>query len=261
MTPKVAIGITTFNRPAYLQKCLTAVREHLAPLCEAVVVHNDGSDRKYHGEYARSYKRLQTAVIQDSAANEGVSKSKNALLRYMLDDTDAEWLFLLEDDILPLSSQAVTNYYGAIRNSDFHHLSFAHHGPANLAGPVMIDGPISYFEHSIGAWCMYSRECLETVGLFDENLHNAWEHVELTLRLAHAGFTSGAYHFADATGSEKWLKEIPGSIEHSSIRPLATWRSSIRDGMIYWHDEKPDTWNMLFGEKQRLHAYALSVMA
>jgi hypothetical protein len=176
-------------------------------------------------------------------------------------ETDAEWLILAEDDILVTSPEAVTGYIRAAESASFHHLSYAHHGPANDGIVPETEGLVSFYPHSIGAWCLYSRECLESVGLFDEHFHNAWEHVELTLRLARAGFTSGSYRFADAAGSEGWLQELPNSIEKSSIRPRPDWQSSIVNGLRYWQDNKPDTFSDLFGEDKPLHAYAMRLLA
>ena len=255
----VSIGVTTFNRPEYLRKCLRAIQQYVAPLCDSIYIHNDGSDKKFHAEYQRAYARLPGAIIQDSPVNEGVAKSKNHLLRSML-ESGSTWLLLCEDDILVKSPEAVTAYVAACEDSGLDHLSFALHGPANQGGPVRADDTLAYYPHSIGAWCIYSRRCLEDVGLFNENLHNAWEHVELSLRLARAGYTTGAYEYADVVHSERFLTEIPGSIEKSSIRPRSDWQSSIRNGLQYWAENMPDTFDDLFGEGKPLHQYAMSII-
>ena len=257
----IMLGVTTFNRPAYLEKNLRAIREFAAPLCDQVIIHNDGSEIKYHGEYGRAYKKIPNAIIQNALVNQGVAASKNAMLRQMLKD-GADWLFLCEDDILVRSPLAITGYVDACKKSGLHHLSFAHHGPANMGGPVEADDIVRYYPHSVGAWTIYSRECLERCGLFDEKMVNAFEHVEHDLRLFQMGYTPncGAHRFPDAVGAEHWLTEIPGSLEKSSIRPRSDWQSNIRNSLRYWHDTKPDTFDMLFGEKMPLHAYALRIM-
>ena len=256
-----AIGVCTYNRPAMLFKTLRSIRQHVSePLGLPVFVVNDGSDQIHHGEYVRAYKRLQSVVIQELPTNQGVAVAKNTLLRAMLETTDAEWLFLCEDDILVKSPEAITGYIRAAESASFHHLSFAHHGPANAGIVPETDGVLEYYPHSIGAWTCFSRECLESVGLFDERFVCAWEHVEHTLRLARAGFTSGAYRFADAVGSRDWLTEIPGSIEKSSIRPRPDWQANIRDGLRYWRNNNADTFSDLFGEDKPLYAYGQSVL-
>ena len=255
----IAIGITTYNRPVMLGKCIRAIAKHVAPLVSSVTVHNDGSDSKYRAEYNRAYKRFDRLLIQDSDINEGVAKSKNALLRSML-DLGADWLFLIEDDIIITSPNAVSEYVRIAKEHGISHLSWAGHGPANLQGPVETDGDIAYYFHAIGAWSLYSRRCLEDVGLMDENFHNAWDHVELTLRLAAAGYTTGAYRYADATHANEWLSEVPGSFEKSVIRVRSDWNTGIRDGLVYWKDAKPETYEQLFGPGTPLGAYAQNVI-
>jgi len=256
-----AIGITTFNRPAFAEKCAKSVTRHLPGTVEAIYLYNDGSDPKHHGAYERVYKPLRTigASIIDCPENRGVAYAKNRLLEMMLEETDAEWLFLIEDDMKIEHPRAITRYIRAAQRAGLHHLSFAHHGPANAAGPVFQSGDIEFYEHSIGAFTMFSRESLLKVGLFDENLHNAWEHVEHELRLIRAGFIpgSGAHRFPDVTGSRLWISEQPGSIEKSSIRPRPDWSANIRDGLVYWRDAKPETYEMMFGPGTRLEQYAL----
>lgn len=263
---KIALGITTWNRPEYAEKCIKAAVKQLDGVVDAFYVHNDGSDAKYKGSYSRAYKALMATdrgSVQLDSENHGVAHAKNALLQAMLDD-GADWLFLCEDDIRILSPDAVNGYISVCESGNFQHLSFAHHGPANVGGPVDVsDDGVSYYPHSIGAWTVFSRECLETVGLFDEHFVCAWEHVEHEMRLIQAGFCgdAAAFKFPDATGSEKWLSEMPGSIDKSSIRPRPDWKRNIRDGLIYWRDNLPETFDPMFGEDSFLHGYAQGILS
>jgi GT2 family glycosyltransferase len=240
----VTLGILTYSRPTYLEKVCRSVTKHLQ--VDRVYIHDDGSDPKYAGSYKRAFKRLPDAVLQLDPVNRGCAQAKNALLHQMLED-GADWLFLMEDDILITSPEAVSGYLRACETSGLQHLSYAHHGPMNVSGAKEVDGSVSYFPHYVGAWSVYSRESLEDVGLFDEHFVNAWEHVELTLRLARAGYTDPRPWFAaDATGSENWLTEIPGSIEDSVIRPRYDWQSNIDSGLQYWRENDPETYGMIF---------------
>ena len=259
---KVALGICTYQRPAYLEKCTKSIARNCASAIDYSFVYNDGSDPKLSGSYKRAYAPL-TAIgghITEAAENGGVAVAKNALLRSML-ETDADWFILCEDDIKILSPLAVTRYISIAKDNGLPHLSFAHHGPANAQGPVDADADVEFYPHSIGAWCLYSRECIETVGLFDEAMVNAMEHVEWEMRAYLAGFSpnGGPHRFADAAGSWIWLEEFPGSIEKSSIRPRDDWASNIRNAMTYWRDNKPETYALLFGPGTQLHNYALGI--
>ena len=254
---KIAVGICTYNRPDMLEKSAKAAARHLSGVVGRWYVYNDGSDPKHTGAYKRAYKPLEAlgARVTDCPDNRGVAAAKNELLRQMIGD-GAEWLFLLEDDIKILDPRAVTGYIQACQYSGLEHLMFAHHGPGNTGGPVDADGPVSFYEHAIGAWCVYSARAISKVGLFDENLVNAWEHVEHSLRLAAAGLTTGPYRWADATGSQDWLTEVHGSIDRSSIRPRPDWQANIVGGLTYWREAKPDTFDLMFGDGTPLEGWA-----
>lgn len=257
---RVAVGITTFNRPQFFAKVASSVAKQLGGVVDRVYVHDDGSAVKHAGEYKRAFAKLPDAVIQADGVNRGVAASKNALLQAMLDD-GAEWLFLLEDDIRILSPLAVTGYLQAAYGSGIDHLSFAHHGPANAGGPVEPPGGlVSFFPHAIGAWTLYSRRSLETCGLLDEHMVNAFEHVEHSLRLAVAGFTTGPFRWADATGSPSWLQELPGSIDKSSIRPRSDWQGNISGALDYWRRVKPETFGLMFGPGTPLEGWAAQTL-
>jgi hypothetical protein len=190
-------------------------------------------------------------VVTDEE-HKGVAWAKNRALEIGL-YTGASWLFLLEDDCIPQSPEAITGYIAAAKTSGWEHLSFAHHGPANLKGPVDKDptGATSYFPHYVGAFCLYSRRSIETCGFFDETFVNSWDHVEHTLRLSLAGFhplPPEPYELraADATGSENWLKEIPGSIENTSIPHTEQWKVDRARGREHWKAMRPESYYLVF---------------
>jgi GT2 family glycosyltransferase len=260
---KIGLGITTYNRPEFAEKCAKAIATKLPGVVDAVYLYNDGSDAKHRGAYERTYKPLlkMNAQIIVSPHNQGVAHAKNSLLRQMLED-ECTWLFLIEDDILVRNPRCITSYIRIAEQNGLHHLSWAHHGPANVAGPVAVDGEVAFYEHSIGAFTMFSRQCLLEAGLFDEQLVNAWEHVEHELRLIEQGYLPGAaaWRYPDALGSQDWLAEAHNAIERSSIRVRDDWLTNIRNGLRHWQDTNPSTYNMLFGAGQRLEHYAAQIV-
>ena len=244
----VGLGILTCNRPRYLEQVLAGVAEHLSDVLDCVIIHNDGSDREQAPAYWRAYNHVPNAILQYDPTNKGVARSKNILLRSLLNE-GCDWLFLLEDDVVPVSPESVTGYIAACEKSGFQHLAFAHHGPANTNGPVSVDGPITCWPNYVGAFSIYSAEALRQVGLHDEGFRNCWEHVELTARLALAGYTDPRpHHAADATGSENWLREIPGSPNNSSIPRGEEHDARIRAGSEYWRTTSPDTYRFVMME-------------
>ena len=252
----IGITITTFDRPAFCEKTVKAVRKKLAGVVDYVVVVNDGSDPKYNGEYKRVALAAHSIPGGDYIGmdhNQGVAAAKNIGIRYLL-AKGCDWIFTLEDDIIVQSPKAVTEYV-RVAKTGITGLSFAHHGDANFSGPVETIGDVEYYFHSIGAWCLFSRYELETHGLLDENFVRAWEHVEHALRIG-----VEPYRYPDVAGSAEWLKELPNSIEKSSIRPRPDWQQNIRDGLRYWADNKPDTFKSLFGDGTPLEQYARSIL-
>lgn len=256
MSDTIGIAIVSFNRANFCEKTVKAVRKHLTDVVDHIVLVNDGSDPKFNGEYRRVQKTIRsmggTYIGMDQ--NQGVASAKNIGLQFLL-DRGCDFLFTLEDDIAIQSPLAVTEYV-RVAKTGITGLSFSHHGPANLGGPVDADDNAEYYFHSIGAWCLLTREQLLNDGMLDENLKNAWEHVEQTLRIG-----TEAYRYPDVIGSANWLQELPNSIEKSSIRPRDDWSDNIRNGLKYWRDAKPDTYLSLFGPGTPLEGFANNWLA
>jgi len=222
-TTKIGLGIITCDRPAGLQKALT----HLPwERLDRVVVVNDGAP--VSPEILREAGRGQTELLQNES-NLGVGKSKNRALRHLL-QAGMDHLFLMEDDIFVKDARVFEQYVEAARITGIQHLNFSQHGPNNKdpegkAGPVttVVYGSvrIPLHRHCVGAFSYYSRECLEAVGLMDEDFYNAGEHLEHTYRILRAGFHPPFWFFADVDCSEELLGEEPWSVSQSRIASRA----------------------------------------
>lgn len=235
-TNKIGIGLCTFNRPKYFDQSSKAIVKQILPYVDRLVIYNDGSTLDYKKSYAW-LERLHSPKIKiiHSPYNKGVGKAKNVLFKELM--KDCEYIFIAEDDIVPQDKRAIIHYMAANRMNGVEHMMFAHHGPENQQPDslVDIDGPLEYYKASVGAWCFYTRNILKEVGLMDENFHNAWEHVEHTWRIfKHLKLPYGYY--PDVIGSREFLKEIPGSIDNSSIgKPVTGERLDIIiEGLKYW---------------------------
>jgi hypothetical protein len=223
---KVFLGIVTVpERADYLEQVKAGVADHLSAVGEVTVV----TDTEHRGP----------------------AWAKNQLLRMAL-ATDATHFFLSEDDVVVQSYEAITGYLRASRESGWEHLSFHAHGPANRE-PVGTDdtGTVTYWPHYVGAWAMFTRRSIESCGLFDEEFKGSWEHPVHTLELSFAGFhplPPEPYELraADATGSENWLKEIPGSIERTTLPHTEQWTADRLRGRQHWKDTYPDSYRLVF---------------
>lgn len=233
---KVGLGVVSYNRPDYLQRVMDGVAKHLMGEVDTIWVYNDGSTK----DYSKVYELFPSSVnVQHAKKNKGVAEAKNWLMQKLLDE-GCYIIIIAEDDIIPVHKKAVRGYIQAARASGISHMMFAHHGPGNAYGASYTTPVISTYPACVGAWSFFTKPGLEQVGLHDTNFHNAYEHVELTWRHVKAGLTTPWGYFADATGSDKWLKEIPESIDNSSIRKTTDWSLNTFKSLEYWKNKDPD---------------------
>ena len=236
MKDKIGLGVVTYNRPDYLKRCMNELEKNNWGGAQCVCVSDDASDDSAQRDVLRSLgSNGINIIVADS--NSGVAHSKNQAIKYLLEQ-ECEHIFLIEDDILVKSPLVCAEYVSEAQISGLSHLNFAHHGKANKNGgsvKTLENGyKVKVYPNSVGAFSYYSKECLEKVGLMDENFVNAWEHVEHTYRIANAGLTTPFWEFADHPNSKELLQEIEGSIDGSSIRPRKDWNQNIINGMNYW---------------------------
>jgi GT2 family glycosyltransferase len=236
--PVIGVGIVTFRRPDYYEQAAGSIVRHLGRFAGWVgAVHDGPADV--------AYPTVSGIKMQVTPTNRGVAAAKNVLLRSMM-SAKCDWLFLAEDDVVVDSPLAVLGYIEACRQSGYEHLMFHGHGANDL---VEEDGAVSYWWAGPGAWTCFSRHAIECAGYLDEGFVNCFEHAEHSLRLAECGLTSGWRRWADATGSEGWLHEIPGSLETSRIRENnLLWVSRCAEGRLHWLRAHPSTAAIVFGE-------------
>lgn len=149
-------------------------------------------------------------------------------------------IFIGEDDIIPVNKKAIRGYIQASRETGVTHFMYAHHGPGNIDGYRAKEGVLEMYPNCVGGWCFFTKPGLEEVGLHDEALKNAYEHVELTWRLIKAKRTTPWGYFADVEDSKKWLEEIPESIDNSSIRKTEDWALGTYKALLHWKEKDPD---------------------
>jgi GT2 family glycosyltransferase len=233
---KIGLGIVTYNRPDYLAQVLQGVKDHLLNEVDTIWIYDDGSSR----DYIKVFNNLPEKIkVKRAFKNRGVGAAKNWLMNKLLEE-GCYYIFIGEDDIIPTNKKAIRGYVQASKATGISHMMFAHHGPGNLVEPLFKSDYLEGYPACVGAWTFYTRPALFEVGLHDEEFHNAYEHVELTWRLSRAGLTTPWGAFADAVNSHKWLKEIPDSIENSSIRKSDDWVIDCMKALKHWKAKDPD---------------------
>ena len=228
---KIGIGIVTCNRPKFFLKCFRSI-----PSDYLLAVVNDGSDfadiNKLQQERSFTYFHNEQNI--------GVGRSKNKLFRYLL-GSDCNHIFIIEDDIIIKNAKVFDEYIRLAKRTGLHHFNFGYHGPANKGNvsggtptPRYIfdygDIKLAINAHSVGAFCYYTKELLEKVGLIDEDYTNAFEHVDHDYRIAKAGYCTPYWNWPDLANSMDYLDEVECSEKSSAIRPRTDWMENIQKG-------------------------------
>lgn len=230
---KIGVGIVTCNRPEFCRVCLNSLPE--SKIDELVIV-NDGAPLPYDLSFGSEI---------ENKTNLGVGKSKNKAMQYLL-DKDCDYIFIIEDDMRIMREDIFDAYIQASKETGIQHFLFAYHGPANKAGvsggkPVprrIIEYPsglkISLNQHCVGAFCMYTKQSLLDVGLFDENFNNAFEHVHHSYMLCKKSYCVEYWWWPDLANSLDYINEQACSENNSSIRPRDDWRKNIENGFRHF---------------------------
>lgn len=240
---KVGIGIITCNRPDYLKTLLDSIK--YCNWAEFIIV-NDGDEIDLPGY---SY------YIHKNETNLGVGKSKNVAMKHLL-DKGCDYIFIIEDDMIILDDTVFDKYIQASKISGIQHFNYGPGSPFNRKqtiqnfdlhnrhlldqhtepNPRLVidygnDIKVSLFEHTVAMFSFFTREVLETVGLYDEAYYNAWEHVDHTYMIIKAGYHPPFWYFADIFDSHKYLTEAPGAIDNSSIANKSEqWEKNVYGG-------------------------------
>jgi len=241
---KWGLAVIGYSRPDYLKQCLESLNKNDWGGADyrLLVLDYKDEETKNKNMLVAIEANVNNIIYFDS--NRGVAKAKNEAFKRMLNE-DCDHIFVMEDDILMTRPDTCLWYIQSALEYNVEHLNIAHHGPANVGKKALLEWKPDIFvrvhPNCVGAFSYYTRHCLEEVGLIDEKFLNAWEHVEHTKRIIDAGMHPPFWYFADAPISFEYLKEIPGSIIQSSIRPRSDWKNNIDTGKNYWV-EKHGQW-------------------
>lgn len=228
MEEKIGIALITYNRYDYFKQVVESLVTHDYGGADTLVIVQDGN--YYSKEQWQVIEQLlytqpinYTIIIHEQ--NRGVAATKNTGIK-QLQTEEVTHFFTLEDDILLTNNNTAIEYVEYAKKTGIKHLNFALHGEMNKGKKKLYHGQPAY-PHCVGAWSYYHKECFQKIGLFNEKMINAYEHVYHTLQLANQGLTTPFWIFIDHPKNDQLLKEIPGSIENSSIRPRKDWKKNI----------------------------------
>lgn len=239
--PKVAVMTLNWNGLKDTVECLESLKKIMYPNYEVVVVDNgsEGNDADALGGRFGDYIHM---IRNDR--NYGGCGGYNIGMRYVLGNSDAEYLLMLDNDavVAPEFLDEMVRVIDAdSRIGIVTAVIYSYDKPERIQ--QFISGRINYWigdfigmdwfsgffiqptlkddlpreVEQIGFWCaLFRRECLEKVGLLDETYFLAWESADYCERVARVG-----YRIACVPKAKIWHK----------------WRSAKKtDGWIqYWH--------------------------
>lgn len=243
----IGVGIVTYNAPDRIKQSAATV----PPWVKHFVIVNDGTP------YDPSVYPPHATIIQHQT-NMSVGQAKNSAIKYLLNE-GCEHIFIMEDDILIQSDDVFDAYITASVWTGIKHLNYALQGPANKKGAqgfntleeraqqTNLNDPnprqvikytdniqIALYPNSVGAFSYYQKDALVGIGLFDDSYKNAWEHVDHTMKAYQKGYTTPYWWFADINESWKYIKDIEGCIENSTIAHSDEWNENYRKGFLHF---------------------------
>lgn len=236
MSIKIGIGLITCDRPHFVKKSLerlltfSLLTENNAEL----VVIDDGNNSAFVDHVPENIKYIKTS------GRTGVAKAKNLALTYLLEKKCTDF-FILEDDIEILNEEVFSIYIETSKKTGIQHFNYGLHGNHNRdnKGNAIIKQTIEYpdnvsidlYGNLLGALSYFTKECLNEVGLLDENFYNAMEHVDHTYQIIKKNHHPPFRWFADIRNSEKYIKDIVEDHKESIIRSESNFQQTFKNGL------------------------------
>jgi glycosyltransferase involved in cell wall biosynthesis len=243
----IGVGMVTYNAPHRIKQSAVTVPIWI----KHFVIVNDGTP------YEPDVYPKHAYVIQHET-NKSVGVAKNTAMKYLLEQ-GCEHIFIMEDDVLLQTDEVFDKYIKTSIYTGIKHFNYALQGPANKKGaqgfstlderakqenlsepnPRQIikygEGvEVALYPNCVGAFSYYHKDVLEDVGFFDEFYRNAWEHVDHTMMTYRKGYTTPYWWFADINESWKYIKDIEGCIENSTIGHTPEWHKNFNNGFIHF---------------------------
>jgi glycosyltransferase involved in cell wall biosynthesis len=220
---KIGVGICTFNRENYFKQVYKALQ---SCVIDELVMVNDG--KPY------DFKPTRGRLIQQPQ-NGGIAKSKNTALNY-LQQNDCDHIFIMEDDIIVKNPHVFKEYISVAMATGLPHLNFEQACPNQHQFDVNYgDGvSISLWRSPQGAFSYFKADVIKNEGNFDENFINAFEHIDVVLRLVQKRLLPPFWFNPDLVNSTDFLESIPGCNENSSITNKPNYQKNWNHSAQYF---------------------------
>lgn len=197
----IGVAVTTKNRRDVALRCVQEWKKFLPSDCKFIVIDDNSDDPFPNADY-----RFEK--------NAGIAVAKNKCIELL---SDCEHIFLVDDDVWPLSHSWFVPYI----TSKQPHLCFTFQTGSTLISTIKsIDGELLKSSTAVRGCMMYfHRSVFERVGGFRTDFVGyGWEHIEITNRIYNAGLTTERY--LDVVHSESLFYSLDQQREVNSSVPL-----------------------------------------
>lgn len=203
----INIVIPNYNGYEHLVTCYASLKKQTRQ--DYLVILCDNGSKDSSVEYTKE--QFENAVVIEIGYNSGFAKAVNEGIRYTLKNTNAEYIFLLNNDIeladnfletaitalgsdknASMLAVKMLNYYDRSKIDDCGDFIKAGGGSPLARGHGETDnGQYDKTEYIFGACAgaaIYKREIFEKIGYFDETFFAYYEDIDLSFRAQLAGF-------------------------------------------------------------------------
>lgn len=179
MSVKIAICISTYNRPKLFRECYDSWKKNLPPNGRIFVV-DDASPT----DYARADHRF--------TENVGIATVKNKCLELAY-EWGADFFFLVDDDVICINP----DFYKYYINSGEDHLQHIFSKGGKWKTPDLtvvgkVDNLVGY-SNTRGVMLFMTRKCVDTIGGFHRFSRYGGEHRDYSIRAFNAGLSTFKY--------------------------------------------------------------------
>lgn len=239
MTPRLGIAITTFNRRDLVTGLCAAIRLFTKAPYDLVICDDGSSDGT-----VEVLKSLGETVI--GGRNGGIARNKNRGIWYLLNQTHADVILLLDDDVVPGGWEWERDWIDA--SIAFGHVNYPlPHRREN--GVIYTAAAPALVELIRGCALAFSRGALTSIGFMDPRFGRyGHEHSDLSFRAVHAGFGG---HVRTINGQEHTLfYVVDGGLTVRAAESSGTSEEraanlkllgALRKEQIYRHAWRDDT--------------------
>lgn len=235
----VVIGVLSYQRREFLRDCVSSFAGYSWPADMAVkVAVFDDCSADGTAEWLRD--RAVGIDVELAETRGGVARNSNRAIKFA-QETGAETLFLLNDDLLVLNPRVFSVYLDAIKRTGYGHFRYTDERSA-------YKHPVEFEKNGVklarrvagdGAFMTLTRSMFDCLGGFDVNFGMAGgEELDFLRRAEAAGFCDGALDVVEAQGMidvRQYHEAVPSSFSNFELETGAQmWYDSMNEEVVVW---------------------------